>query len=73
MSKVDLRKAEGFQRRAGLPDGWLDGFPQELLHVHPEEGPGLLQHLDGAARAEDASDTSSILSNILKLSSSPCG
>lgn len=66
VSKVDLRKAEGFQRLAGLPDGRLDGFPQELLHVHPKEGPGLLQHLGGATRAEDASDTSSILSNILK-------
>lgn len=52
VSKVDLCKSEGFQRRAGEPDGRLDVLFQELLHVHPKEGPGLLQHLDIAIRAE---------------------
>lgn len=51
MSKVDLRESEGFKRRAGEPDGRLDVLFQELLHVHPKEGPGLLQNLDIAIRA----------------------
>lgn len=46
VSKVYLFKSEGFECMAGEPDGRLDGFFQELLHVHPEERPGLLQHLN---------------------------
>lgn len=46
VSKVYLDKSEGFERRAGEPDGRLDVFFQELLHVHPKERPGLLQHLN---------------------------
>lgn len=56
VSKVDLCKSEGSKCMAGEPDGWLDVFFQELLHVHPKERPGLLQHLDIVIRAEDASD-----------------
>ena len=46
VSKVDLCKGEGFKCRAREPHCLLDVFPQELLHVHPKERPGLLQHLE---------------------------
>lgn len=73
VSKVDLCKGEGFKCRAGEPDGGLDVFFQELLHVHPKERPGLLQHLNIAIRVEDATDTWSIMTTLLKISSRPSG
>lgn len=52
MSKVDFFEREHFERGAGKPDGWLDVFFEEFFHVHPEERPGLLQHLGAWQRTE---------------------
>lgn len=46
VSKVDLGESEGFECRTGGPDGRLDVSSEQLLHVHPEERPRLLQHLN---------------------------
>lgn len=45
VSKVDLLKGEGLERRAELADHRLDGLLQVLLHVHTKKRPGLLQEL----------------------------
>lgn len=50
VSKVDLGKRERFERGAGEPDSLLDVFFKELLHVHAEERPGLLQHLSAQSK-----------------------
>lgn len=52
VSKVDLGKSERFECRAGEPDSRLDVFFKELLHVHPKERPGLLQHLSAQSKTE---------------------
>lgn len=50
VSKVDLGKSEHFERLVGEPDSRLDFFSKELVHVHPKERPGLLQHLKMQSR-----------------------
>lgn len=45
VSEVDLGKLERFEGGVREPDCRLYLFFKELLHVHPKERPGLLQHL----------------------------
>lgn len=53
VSEVDLGKSEHFEGGTGLSDGWLDGFFEEFLHVHPKKRPGLFQHLNTQDKTED--------------------
>lgn len=74
VSKVDLCKGEGFKGRAREPDCRLDVFLQELLHVHPKERPGLLQHLNMGIKTEDVNGTiikQTGFTCILKIGNSP--
>lgn len=42
---MDLSEGEGFEVRAGLPNGRLDVLLQELVHVDAKEWPGLMKNL----------------------------